>query len=237
VSRQKILWIAVMVLCVTTAQFSFGQDAESGDYSDLEGWTAAELKYKVSKKWMLAAEGQLRVKDDMSVVDQYFAQFGVKFAVQKDISLDGGLRFIRQNDTQGKIQGYESERRHHLSGSYGPKLGRFSLGFRVRYQTKGDAGPDGYQETDRYFRFRAKVRYNIRNWKFDPNFAAELYHPVDSEFESDFDKVRFTLGTDWEAWTEGEIGMFYRYEKELGVELPRTTHIIGLRFAHTLGRN
>lgn len=222
-------------LVLAAAPLAFGQDPEAGDDSDLEGWYAAELRYRASRRWTFSGEGQLRLKDDMSLVDQYFGQLGIKYRGPADLSLDGGLRFIERNDTEGKIQGYESQRRQHVSLSYGPEVGRFDLGFRVRYQTKGDVTDDGYMETGRHWRFRARVRYNIRNWKLDPVFAVELFRPVDNEEISGYDKIRYTLSTDWESWAGGEIGMFYRIEKDLGVDDPMTTHIVGLRFTHSLG--
>lgn len=229
-------WAALVALYILAAPLAHAQAAESEDRSDLESWTSAELKYRAGRHWTLAGEGQLRLKNDMREVDQYFGQFAVKFRAMSTVALDGGLRFIRQNDTEGKIQGYESERRHHLSASYLPRVGRFSLGFRVRFQTKGDVTDAGYEETDRYLRFRTRIRYNIRNWKFDPDFAAELYRPVDRDGVSGYDKMRLTLGTSWGAWDDGDIGMFYRYEKELNVDNPRTFHIIGLKLTHTLGK-
>lgn len=233
--RGRILWIAILISSVSTVPLAYGQDAEAVDKSDLQGWSSAELKYKVSKRWTLSGEGQLRLKDDMSLVDQYFGEFAAKYRLMSDVSLDGGLRFIRQNDTEGKIQGYESERQHHLSASFRPEAGRFSLDFRLRYQTKGDVTDAGYEETDRHLRFRARVRYNIRDWDLDPDFAVELWQPVGRNVDSGFDKIRFTLGTDWKAWKGGEIGTFYRLERELGVDRPETTHILGLSFTHTLG--
>ena len=89
------------------------------------------------------ARNKIRMKDDISVVDKYFSQMGsdsipVGSVARRRTSVHSPERY------QGKIQGYESERRHHLSASYRPKPDRFSLGYRVRYQTKGDVGSDGY---------------------------------------------------------------------------------------------
>jgi predicted porin len=230
-SRLTILWVfALMLICGRQAH---GADSPTADRTDLEGWTSVELKYKFNKQWMVSAEEQVRLKDDVSEVDKYFSQFGVRYNAPRGLSLDGGYRWIRANDTQGQVQGYESEHRYHVSTSYGHKLGRFSLGYRMRYQEKSTSSGNA----DRHLRFRARVRYNLPDWKLDPVFAAELYRPVGDDADSGFDKMRFALGTNWNTWGDGEMGVFYRLEKELDVDLPQTTHIIGLRFTHLLGKN
>lgn len=236
-NRQAILWVAVLVLGLLAGHPAHGQNSATAGTKDLEGWASVELKYKFNKQWMISAEEQMRWKNDISVVDRHFTQIGVRFDTRRGISLDGGLRFIRRNDTQGNIQGYESARRQHLSATYRHKPGRLTLGYRVRYQTTGDIGSDGYTETDRHFRFRAQAKYNFRNWKLDPEISAELYRPLENSGDSAFDKMRYTLGTDWDAWGGSVIGMFYRIEKELGVEFPQTTYIIGLSFTYVLGRD
>lgn len=238
-SRRAIQWVVFLVLGLLAGRQAYGQDSATTDTSDLEGWTSAELEYEHNQQWMFSAEEQLRLKSDVSEVDRHFSQLGVRFDAPRGVSFDGGIRFIRRNDTRGKIQGYESERRYHASASYKHKPGRFSLSYRVRYQTKGDMEPDGFTETDRHLRLRARARYNVRNWKLDPDVAAELYRPLGSFSDSDydFDKLRLTLGTDVDVWSLGELGMFYRLEEELGVDSPKTTHIIGLKFTYVLKRD
>jgi Protein of unknown function (DUF2490) len=237
VSRLAIQWVAVLVLGLLAGRQAHGQDSATVDTSDLEGWTSVELEYEHNEQWMFSAEEQLRLKSDVSEVDRHFSQLGVRFDAPRGLSLDGGIRFIRRNDTRGNIQGYESERRYHVSASYKHKPGRFSLSTRVRYQTKGDMESDGFTETDRHLRLRARARYNVRNWKLDPDVAAELYRPLGSDAGSEFDKLRLTLGSDLDVWSLGELSMFYRMERELGVDVPWTTHIIGLKFTYVLKRD
>lgn len=232
-SRQATLWVVVLALVLFAGNQALGQDSVA-ETTDLEGWTSAELKFKVNKQWMFSVEEQLRMQNDVSEVDKHFTQLGFRYKTPRDLSFSGGYRWIRQNDTQGKIQGYESERRYQLAASYGHKLGRFSLGYRVQYQNKEEVGSEDPDNAVRHFRFRTRVRYNVRDWSLDPVFAAELYRSVGDDTESEFDKIRLTLGTDWGTWDGGEMGVFYRLEKELGVDSPQTTHILGLKFAHTL---
>jgi Protein of unknown function (DUF2490) len=237
VSRQAILWVPVLVLGLLASHHAYGQGTTTDETADLEGWASAELRYKFNKQWMFSAEEQLRLKNDISEVDKYFSQLGVRYNSPRGISLDGGYRWIRQNDTEGKIQGYESERRVHFSTSYGHKLGRFSLGYRVRYQSKQEVASTVSEDPDRHLRFRTRVRYNVPNWKPDPVFAAELYRSVGGAADNEFDKMRLTLGTAWDAWGESKMGVFYRVERELGADEPQTTHILGWKLSYTLARD
>ncbi len=232
-----ILKIAVLILGMLVSSSALGQNLTPTDSADFAAWMSAELKYKVNKQWMLSAEEQLRLKSDVSEVDKHFSEFGLRYNAPRGFSLDGGFRWIRRNDTQGKIQGYESQRRYHFSVNSKYKLGRFSLGYRMRYQSKEDVESVDAEEPDQHLRFRAQIRYNVPNWRLDPTLSAELYRSIGAAVDAEFDKVRYTLGTDWKAWDNGKMGTFYRLEKELGVESPETTHIIGLKISHTLGKN
>ena len=211
--------VSMLKLCVST---------------DLESWTSIELNYKLHKRLRVTAEEQLRLKSDISEVDQYYSQLGVTYRITRRVNIDGGCRWIRRNDTQGKIQGYESRRRYHVSASLDHKFGRFDWDTRVRFQSKEEVGVANPAEPDRHLRFRVQVRYNFPGWKLDPVLSAELYRAVGDELDPRFDKIRWTLGTDWNTWRGGEMGLFYRLEKELGVDAPQTTHIVGLSFSHSL---
>lgn len=234
--RQAVLWAAVL-LCSTLASLPApGQDSEV-DTTDFEGWSSMEIRYRIDNRWMISAEEQLRLKSNISEVDKYFTQLGLRYRSPHRITLDGAYRWIRRNDTQGKIQGYESQSRYHFSAEYGHKAGRFSLAGRVRFQSLEEDESDTDEESEDHLRFRGRVRYNVPDWKLDPTFDAEVYRAVGQEGESRFDKVRFTLGTDWELWGESEMGVYYRIERELGVDSPATSHIIGLGITYTLGRD
>ena len=180
-SRQAVLWVAVLVLGLPAVDQARGQDSATDDTTDLEGWSSVELRCKPNKRWVFSAEEQLRLKNDISEVDQYFTQLAVRYNVPWGFSLDGGYRWIRQNDTQGKIQGYESERRYHYSASCGHKIGRLSLSYRVRYQNREEVDAADSEEPDRHLRFRTRVRYNVQDWQLDPALAVELYRSVGGE--------------------------------------------------------
>lgn len=236
-SKRAVMRVAVLMALTFASCAAWGQEGTIVEVADLEGRASVELRYKLNNQWVFGLEEQLRLKNDISEVDEYFTQFNLKFIPLSNISFAGGLRFIRQNDTQGNIQGYESDRRFHISTTFGHKLGRFSLRYRLRYQNRWESGSDGSEDSDRHVRLRASAGYNIRNWKLDPLISVELYRQVGNELSNEFDNLRFTLGTGWKMGGLGKLGFFYHLDEELGVDYPKTTHIVVFSYVYTFERN
>ena len=150
--------------------------AQSGTYytvRDLEVWTAAKVEYKLNKKLDFGFEEQLRLKDNASTIDQYFSEITVGYNLKKKISLGLGLRYIKENDNVGKIQGYENHLRWNGDLSYKHKLERFSLKYRLRYQSKNELNVSEAQGDTLKNTIRLKVgsTYNIKGWKLDPKVS------------------------------------------------------------------
>ena len=83
-----------------------------------------------------------------------------------------------------------------------------------------------------YLRLKAGVKYNIKDWKFDPKFSTEIFRDM-TKVTGGFDKLRFTLGTSYDLKKFGEFGAYYRLERELGFSYPKTTSIVGLNYVYT----
>ena len=98
IKRRHIALMTCFISLVTLAQ-----DGTYHTIRDLEAWTAAEVSYKPSKKIKLSLQQQLRLKDDASNVDQYFTQFDLRYKLAKGLYLTPAVRFIRENDDEGKI--------------------------------------------------------------------------------------------------------------------------------------
>lgn len=225
----------VFKIMLVTMLSSYLGYAQSGD-SDWASWNTIGLEYKLDKKWTFSLEEQLRLKENISVVDEYFTQFNTEYKLFKDFKLAGGLRYIRQNDNQGNIQGYENHFRFNIDATYKHDIADFTLGYRLRYQNKNELGvseEDG-DYANQNIRLKASIEYNINNWKLDPKFSAELFNHFEKEDDNGFSKYRLTLGTDYKMKNFGKIGIFYRFEKELNVDLPDITNIIGLKYMYTI---
>lgn len=218
-----------MILLV---QVTWAQD----DQRDFESWTSAELKYKPSKRWRTGVELQMRLKDNSSVIDGYFAEFTGGYEIFKNFDAGLGFRFIRKNDNTGAVQGYENYGRIHADVRFKHKIDRLNLGYRLRYQNKDELGVSNENGdfADQYIRLKVGTEYDFKKWKFDPQLSAEIFHHSEKNEENEFNKFRITFGTDYKFKKAGKIGLYYRYEKEINTTDPRSTDILRIRYIYTL---
>ena len=210
--------------------------SQSGDTSDLESWNSLGLEYKLNKKWSFELEEQLRLDENISEIAEYFTQLETRYSITKKIDIGLGLRYIRENDNEGNVQGYENHFRYNVDALYKHKINDFTLKYRLRYQNKNELGvssSDG-DYAKQYLRLKAAVEYNFKNWKLDPKFAAEIFNRFENGDVDQYNKYRLTLGTDYKIKNFGKLGIFYRIEKDINEAIPETTNIIGLKYTYTI---
>lgn len=231
--QKKYKQSIVKLLLIITVLFTSKNYAQTD--SDWASWNTIGVEYKLNKKWSFGLEEQVRLKENISVVDNYFTQLSADYKLFKGFKLGAGVRYIRDNDNQGNIQGYENHFRFQIDAMYKHEINDFKIGYRLRYQNKNELGVS-YDEGDyanQNIRFKTSLEYNIKNWKLDPKFSAEIFNRFQEGKENGFNKYRLTLGTDYKVKNFGKLGVFYRFEKELNVDFPETKNIIGLNYTYT----
>ncbi|MBT8318194.1 MAG: DUF2490 domain-containing protein [Lutibacter sp.] len=228
INNSTVLLSILLIVIITN--FGYSQN------SDLANWTTIALEYKLNKKWNFGIEEQLRLKEDISTIDKYFTQLNAEYSVSKKFTLGAGIRYIKENDTEGNIQGYENHFRFNADASYKHKINDFTLKYRFRYQNKNELGVSNSEGdyANQHIRFKTAIDYNFKNWKLDPEFSAEIFNHFEEGEKNGFDKYRLTLGTDYKFKKLGKISLFYRIEKELNKSIPKTTNIIGLKYTYTI---
>ncbi|NNG11505.1 MAG: DUF2490 domain-containing protein [Arenibacter sp.] len=227
----KIRYTVYILVLATTFGFT-----QSDDNSDLENWSTLSLEYEPNKKWSFELEEQLRLDENMSEISEYFTQLETKYAITKKFDLGLGLRYIRENDNEGNVQGYENHFRFNVDAYYKHKISDFKFKYRLRYQNKNELGigtSDG-DYAKQYLRLKAAVEYDFKNWKLDPKFSAEFFNRFKNGDVDQYNKYRLTFGTDYKIKNFGKLGVQYRYEKGIDVDIPQTTHIIGLKYTYTI---
>ena len=206
--------------------FAAAQSGDSDAVRDFQTWSSLRLGYKVNKRLTLSLNQQLRLKDNSSTVDEYFTQLKAKYDFKNGIYFAGGLRFIRENDDQGKVTGYENHLRWQTDFGYEHNVERLELDYRLRYQQKNELGVTE-TNSNNTARVRIQATYNIKKWKFDPMFSSELFRDLEGQ---SFRKLRVTLGSEYDSKKAGTVSAFYRLERELQGSSPMTIHIAGIEY-------
>ena len=222
-----------LILLLFIANSTVMQSQTSGD---LGLWNSAELGYEFNDNWKGYAEGQFRLKENLNTVDEYFGELGIKRKIFKGFRLGAAFRFIRENDTRGAIQGYEDHVRFHFQATYKHKVGDFRLGYRIRFQNKKELGlADGIDNFNvQRLRFKSSLEYKIKNWPLDPKIWGELFRRYERGTQSEFDKYRITIGTEYNMKNAGSIAGFWRLENDLDQRIGDGLYIIGLAYSYTI---
>lgn len=222
------------LLLLNTVLFSSLNYAQSGD-KDWASWSTIGVEYELNNRWSFGLEEQFRLKENFSEVDNFFTQISAEYKVFKNFKIGVGARYIRNNDNTGNIQGYENYFRFQIDAMYKHEINNFKIGYRLRYQNKNELGVS-YDEGDyanQNIRFKTSLEYNFKKWKLDPKFSAEVFNKFQEGDDNGFNKYRLTLGTDYKIKNFGKLGVFYRFEKELNVDFPDTTNILGLKYTYS----
>jgi hypothetical protein len=230
-NKKVTSFCAALFLCTSFVAF-----AQTN--TDFETWSSINVEVKLHKKLKLELEEQLRLKENSSEIDQYFTQIGLSYQFPKDFEIGGGLRFAKKNDNTGKKQGYDSFFRYHIDLAYKHKQKRFNFKHRLRFQNKNEIGVSEAEEDNakKNLRLKSSVSYNVRNWKLDPQFSAEIFNNTQQGKENGFHKYRLTLGSQYSFKKWGQIDLFFRLEQSLNAVLIKSTKIIGFSYIYAFDK-
>lgn len=230
-----IINIALLFLI---ANVVYSQDEDNNDFAI---WNSIGIKYSPVKNLKLGVEQNLRLKEDASVTDEYFTEVFANYEVINGFTIGGGMRFIKENDNAGKIQGYEKHFRYNVDLSYKMDfINKFDISFRLRYQNKKELDlEDGVEDiASENLRFKTGIEYNIKNWPLDPEFAVEIFNRKRDGLsfinDAKLSRFRLTLGTSYSLKKFGKFGVFYRYQENTRIDNDFKTKVLGIKYTYSI---
>ena len=212
-------------LFVLSPLYSLAQD-QYITVRDFETWSSLQFQAKVSKRVKIRAEQQFRFNDNSSALQQSFSQLSGAYTWKNELHVGGALRYA----SVAKDSVFQPRLRWNVDGGYGHELGRFDFGYRLRFQSRTIVN-DSTDVPRNVMRAKAKVGYNVRDWKLDPSLAVELFSETDAIGTPN--KLRGTLSTSYKLSKATRISAFYRVERELFETYPLTSHIVGARLKYS----
>ena len=191
-------------------------------------WNNFAISKKISDRWKVSLEEELRFTEDISRFDIFFTDLGLDYKINKHFSAGLNYRFYQNKNNDGD---FKTQHRLSASVSYKQKFDRFTFGYRLQFQNKDEDFLSSSSENNvSNLRNKISVDYDIKNFKLEPYFQAELFRKYETGEDPCFNKVRWTLGASYPITKKSDIQLFYRIDNELNQSYPKNTYILGLGY-------
>lgn len=194
------IYLLVLALVFTFSGFSQSQPST---------WVELEFSKKIIQNLKVEFNPELRMFGGFEM-DSYILEGGLSYKLHKYLTLAGYYRFENEYNYREKRQIYEWEPASRIAfdAKSGFELKRFDFQFRLRY-TNGSDFDDTTNDKASFFRYRAKVDYDIKNSKLIPFASVEAFHDL---IAKDVDKMRYTGGLAYPINKKNELSLFYRLQ-------------------------
>lgn len=87
---------------------------------------------------------------------------------------------------------------------------------------------DKKAKSDHKLRSRLQISYDIKKCPFEPYVEVELYNQLDNAFA--YDKIRYTVGTEYKINKENKLKLYYRYQDYADLD-EVSGHVLGVGYA------
>lgn len=207
---------------------------------DFETWNGLSLdKSFIDNRLDFQLTQEFRFSDNSTYLNNFFTELQTDFEIFDGLKFGGGYRFIRNRKNSGTV----SENRFYTYLAYKHSIERFSLSYRFQFQNQKEIAD--IADAVSKFRLKMKIDYNVKGWKFDPYFSAEAFYANETNrieyvegieevnSVSGFEKMRYTLGTDYKFNKTFSVGAYLRMESEfksypLFYNTPAKYYILGI---------
>lgn len=62
---------------------------------DLRLWTGAKIQKTFAKDWTISLEEEIRFKNNISEINNFFTEVGLRYRINKNFALGGGFRYTQ----------------------------------------------------------------------------------------------------------------------------------------------
>lgn len=165
---------ALIVLVSLPLSMLSAQETFSNVTSDFESWNSIRVKVKLNKKFTTTLEQGLRLAINSTSLDQALSELGANYKFTKSFEIGVATRYTYDRN---KSDNFKDKLRYNFDASYKTSLNRFDFKLRLRYQKKYElvSSQEVGDDPQSYFRVKLNTSYNIKKWKLDPQFSAEIF--------------------------------------------------------------
>lgn len=197
---------------------------------DLRLWTGVKIEKSFAKDWTLSLEEEVRFKQDISELSNYFTEAGLRYRINKNFSLGAGYRYTRDKKKDGS---FETLTRYNLDLRYRGRIDFLTIDYRLRYQKEVEGFNIFDQQADyeKYVRNRIRIRYN--DFKaIEPFVSAELFQLFRPNYFPEFHYIRVIGGLRYEAGKLGDIDLAFGFNREFANIEPFMIYVIKANYTY-----
>ncbi len=216
--------------------FLFLAPAASAQTEDLGAWFTFSLNKDIVGDLQFSFDQEFRLRDNLSTVNLLYTNLGLSYKFGKAFKVAATYRFTdkhKEDLTWGV--------RHRLMTDAVVKIkpGRFSLGYRARFQweVRGYGYSGEFRNVPEiHMRNLFKIGYKV-NKKVSPYFGTELRWQISDPrvpYRNGFDRTRFMAGLDYDFTDKQTLGLYFLYQREWNVSDPQTLYILGVEYVINL---
>ena len=196
---------------------------------DLHLWTGAAIE-KSWKDWSFTLSEEIRFKQNISEINNYFTEAELRYRINKNFALEGGYRFTRDRNSDGS---YDNLTRYNLDLRFRTSLDPFSIHYRLRYQkeVEGFNLIDPTVDYEKYVRNRIRLRYN-KYIRIKPYVSAELFRLFQPDSYSKLHYIRVLGGIRYEAGKAGLFNFAFGFNREFEKNNPATIYQFRINYTY-----
>ena len=254
VGNWKKAWL-VAALCLQPSIFNLPSSICSAQSNDFGMWYELGVEEKLSPKWSLGGEAELRTRNNTRTLDRWSAGVSAEYKIVKGLKLSMGYTLLFDNNTdeldfkkdgftpnKWKASHWGTRQRLNLSLTGSKTWGRLSASLRERWQftyrhaAEGqkydfdeEAWTDIKSKVKNVLRSRLQLEYNIPHWKLDPIVGIEMFND-----KSGIQKMRYQVGTEYKLQKQHVFSLTYRFQSvnEDDDDGDMNSHLIGIGYKY-----
>jgi len=244
----------MMKRLITSVALTLGMALAAMAQSDDFGmWYEVGAEKKLSQKWSLGLEGELRTRNNTRTADRWSAGLSAEYKIVKGLKVAGGYTLLYDNNVEEldlKSDGLRPNKwtpsywgvRHRLNLTLqGNKdFGRLNLQLRERWQYTYRPAAEGKKydfdeeawtnvrgKGKNVLRTRLQASYDFPHWKLDPVANVEMFND-----DSGIAKMRYQAGVEYKLQKRHVFSLTYRYQSVNSDDDDNegNSHLIGLGY-------
>lgn len=197
---------------------------------DLQLWTGVKIEKTFLKDWTLSLEEEIRFKTNVSEINNFFTELGLRYRINKNFALGTAFRYTSDKNS---LNQYDPLARYHFDLRYRGKLDFLSIQYRFRYQreVEGMNFFDPNTLNEKLFRNRFRVKLNSLEI-MEPYISAEILQEISPYVIPRLAYWRFVVGADLDAGDFGEFRVAWGFNRELGKDLPAMIYMFRVNYTY-----